>query len=40
MYRFQQRLKTLKEKIKTWNKEEFGNIFEDKNRLEAQLKEI
>ena len=33
MYRFQHKLKTLKAKIRTWNKEEFGNIFEDKKRL-------
>ena len=30
MYRFQQKLKALKAKICTWNREEFGNIFEDK----------
>ena len=37
MYRFQQKLKTLKAKIRTWNKEEFGNIFEDKKRLINEL---
>jgi len=37
MYRFQQRLKTLRNKIKIWNKTEFGNIFEDKARIETQL---
>ena len=36
-YRFQQKLKTLKAKIRTWNKEEFGNIFEDKKRLTNEL---
>lgn len=40
MYRFQQRLKTLKNKLKLWNKEEFGNIFEDKTRIEAQLAQL
>lgn len=40
MYRFQQRLKSLKNKLKIWNKEEFGNIFEDKSRLESQLQKV
>ena len=33
MYNFQQKLKALKAKIRTWNKEGFGNIFSDKKRL-------
>ena len=33
MYKFHQKLKALKDKIHTWNKEDFGNIFEDKKRL-------
>ena len=33
MYIFQQKLKALKAKIRTWNNEYFGNIFEDKKRL-------
>ena len=33
MYIFQQKLKALKSKIHTWNKEYFGSIFEDKKRL-------
>ena len=37
MYRFQQKLKALKEKIRTWNREEFGNIFEDKKKLLSEL---
>ena len=37
MYCFQQKLKILKEKIHTWNKEEFGNIFEDKKILISEL---
>jgi len=40
MYRFQQRLKQLRQRIRVWNKEEFGNIFEDKLHLEEQLKDI
>lgn len=40
MYRLQQRLKTLKNKIKIWNKEEFGNIFEDKTRIEIHLQKV
>ena len=31
MFHFQQKIKALKAKIHTWNREEFGNIFEDKN---------
>ena len=30
---FNSLLKALKAKIHTWNKEEFGNIFEDKKNL-------
>ena len=30
----------LKAKIKKWNKEEFGNIFLEKGRLEVRLQEI
>ena len=33
MYIFQQKLKALKAKIRTWNKEDFGNIFLDKKGL-------
>ena len=40
MYCFQQKLKILKAKICTWNKEEFGNIFEDKKRLLSEIKII
>ena len=37
MYRFLQKLKALKAKIRTLNMEEFGNIFEDKKRLISEL---
>lgn len=40
MYKFQQRLKTIKMKLKEWNKEHFGNIFQEKARLEHRLAEI
>ena len=30
----------LKSKICTWNKEEFGNIFEDKKRLISELDQL
>ena len=40
MWSFQQNLKALKSKIKKWNKEEFGNIFQEKCRLEIRLHEI
>ena len=33
MYQFQQKLKALKARIRTWNKEDFGNIFQDKKKL-------
>ena len=37
IFRFQQKLKAIKAKIHTWNREEFGNIFEDKKRLLCEL---
>ena len=37
MYHFQQKLKALKAKIYTWNREEFGNIFEYKKRLLSKM---
>ena len=37
MFCFQYKLKLLKSKIHTWNKEEFGNIFEDKKRLTSKI---
>ena len=40
MYNFQQKLKALKAKIRTWNKEEFGNIFADKKRIVQELAAI
>ena len=40
MYCFQQKLKMLKSKIRIWNKEEFGNIFEDKIRLISELDQL
>ena len=40
MYNFQHNLKDLKAKIHTWNKEYFGNIFEDKKRLLRDIDQI
>ena len=40
MYKFQQKLKGLKEKIKKQNKEDFGNIFVDKKFLESGKEQI
>jgi hypothetical protein len=40
MYQFQQRLKHIKLQLKKWNKEVFGNIFEEKNRLETEMETI
>ena len=37
MMRFQQRLKLIKAHLKKWNKEEFGNIHQEKNNLERQM---
>lgn len=37
MYKFQQKLKYIKEEIKKWNKETFGNIFTDKRNLELKM---
>ena len=40
MYEFQQKLKLLKSKIKKWNKDSFGNIFQPKAELERKIKEV
>jgi len=40
MYSFQQRLKRLKAKLKEWNRDHFGNIFQEKARLEKRMEEI
>eukprot|EP00253_Pinus_taeda_P029331 PITA_29331 len=40
MHTFQLKLKELKGKIKRWNKEEFGNILEDKQKLEEEMVDI
>eukprot|EP00253_Pinus_taeda_P035368 PITA_35368 len=40
MHTFQLKLKELRGNIKKWNKEEFGNIMEEKQRLEQEMEEI
>ena len=40
MHTFQLKLKELKGKIKKWNKDEFGNIMEEKQKLEKEMEEI
>lgn len=40
MYVFQQNLKYIKERLKTWNRESFGNITLEKHKLEQQLEDI
>ena len=40
MYKFQQKLKTLKIRIKQWNKESFGNNFQEKKRLDLYIQEV
>eukprot|EP00253_Pinus_taeda_P035189 PITA_35189 len=40
MHTFQLKLKEMKNKIKKWNKEEFGNIMEGKKRLEQRMEDL
>jgi len=40
MHTFQLKLKELKGKIKKWNKEEFGNIMEEKQKLEREMETL
>jgi exonuclease III len=40
MYRFQQKLKNLKLRLKSWNRHTFGNIFETQKQLTEQMNEI
>jgi len=37
MYRFQQKLKNLKQTFKLWNKHTFGNIFDSQKQLSEQM---
>eukprot|EP00253_Pinus_taeda_P004972 PITA_04972 len=40
MHTFQLKLKELKGKIKQWNNEEFGNILEEKQKLEGEMESL
>ena len=40
MYQFQQNLKHLKDHIKKWNKESFGNIFQENRVLEIKIQQL
>eukprot|EP00253_Pinus_taeda_P017271 PITA_17271 len=40
MHTFQLKLKELKGRIKKWNKEEFGNILEEKQKLEGEMESM
>jgi hypothetical protein len=40
MYQFQQRLKYTKACIRKWNKEVFGNIQEERKKLEEKMEEL
>ena len=40
MYGLQQKLKYIKENLKKWNKESFGNIILEKWKLETQIEEL
>lgn len=37
MYRFQQRLKNLKQRLRLWNKQTFGNIFDSQKQLSEKI---
>jgi hypothetical protein len=37
MYRFQQKLKNLKQTLKLWNKQTFGSIFDSQKQLSQQM---
>jgi hypothetical protein len=37
MYRFQHKLKNFKQRLKSWNKQTFGNIFESQQQLKEQM---
>lgn len=37
MFQFQQKLKYLKKVLKTWNRTQFGNIFDQRKKLEQQM---
>jgi hypothetical protein len=40
MHKFQQNLKYIKQQLKLWNKEEFGNIFQAKQQIIKQMEHI
>jgi exonuclease III len=40
MYRFQQKLKKLKQTLKSWNRHTFGSIFDSQKQLAEQMSEI
>jgi len=40
MYRFQHRLKNIKQHLKAWNKSTFGNIFQAQDNLNQQIQSL
>jgi exonuclease III len=40
MYRFQQKLKNLKQTLKHWNRHTFGNIFDSQKQLTQQMSDL
>eukprot|EP00253_Pinus_taeda_P024087 PITA_24087 len=40
MHTFQLKLKEIKKRIRKWNREEFGHIMEDKEKLEKEMEDI
>ena len=40
MYCFQQKLKHFKQQVRKWNKEVFGNIFQERKLLEQKLENL
>lgn len=40
IYKFVNKIKIIKQNLNHWNKEQFGNIFDNKAQVEAELAEV
>jgi hypothetical protein len=40
MYHFQQKLQNLKQQLKLWNRQTFGNIFESQRQMNEQMNKV
>jgi hypothetical protein len=40
MFYFHQRIKNFKQQVRKWNKEVFGNIFQERKSLEQKLEDL